>query len=83
MIAYYTENNGFLYTIISSKDAKNIKMIDEDCIPEFDTTKEIHLTTDNSWNLYLEKRQKEPSMVKIYKTQSSLNKDLEILGFYI
>jgi hypothetical protein len=85
MKAYYTPNHGFIYIVINDKDAIDIKLINDfyikDYFNEFDTNKEVHLTTDCSWDLYFEKRLREPSLVRIYQTQAELNEDLEILGF--
>ena len=83
MKAYYTPNKGFIYAVINDGQAKDIKMIDESCIPGFCGGKEIHLTTDCSWDLYYEKRLREPRIVKLYKTQEELNEDLDIIGFFI
>ena len=83
MKAYYTPTNGFIYAVISYKQAKDIQLIEESCIPGFTNNNEMHLTTDNSWDLYYEKRLRKPRAVKLYKTQEELNRDLEILGFYI
>lgn len=83
MKAYYTPTNGFIYVVINNKEAKDIQIIEENCIPGFNKAKEIHLTTDGAWDLYYTKRLREPSAVKLYKTQEELNKDLEIIGFFI
>jgi hypothetical protein len=87
MKAYYTPSHGFIYVVIDDKDAIDIKLIDDIYIKnyfnEFDTSKEVHLTTDCSWDIYFTKRLREPSLVRIYKTQAELNNDLEILGFFL
>ena len=81
MKSYMTANKGFIYIRVSSADAVELKLIDNNCLLDFDPEKEVHLTTDGAWDLYYEKRLEEPSLVRIYKTQQKLSRDLEKLGF--
>lgn len=98
MTAYYTKPKGngkkgkFIYVDIDEEQAKLLKL---NVVREIDGHRvdprlrlhdhgtEYHLTTDGSFDLYLEKRKSTPRKVLVLDTQVQVSMTLEPLGFIL
>ena len=85
MEAYYTQSKTqrqrrkFVYIKLNLEDAKKIFA----GIKNYEGGKEIHMTTDNVFDTYIEKRREVPLFVQICSTRKELDKRLELINVYL
>ena len=84
MKAYYTETKvknkkKFVYIKLDIEDAKKIF----EGLKDYTGDKEVHITTNNSFDVYIAKRLEVPLLVQICQTHQELNTRLALIGVYL